>query len=319
MADDFDFRSVGGVHVVSGTNGVWNFGWQPPTPEDLLNVKAQLQFPTAADTPAAAIPTAELPKAVYLWKAYEQIKGAKCPARNQRQVGSCVSFGTAKAVEHTMCCEIVAGDPEEFRDLAQEVIYGGSRVEVGGGRLRGDGSVGAWAADFVKKWGVVARGKYGSYDLSAYSESTCRRFGDAGVPAELETEAKLHPVSDITQVREWDNAKKLLAAGHGIAICSGQGFSMQRDGNGICKASGSWAHCMALDGYQVADDGKEYGHITNSWGPDAHTGPVGWGEPNTDGFWAASATVARMLGADDSWAFAGVAGWRAAVLPPWLI
>src|SRR5437763_1529398 len=75
---------------------------------------------------------------------------------------------------------------EEYRDLAQEVIYGGSRVEVGGGRLRGDGSVGAWAAKFVHDYGVVPRGVHGRYDLSRYDERRCREYGARGVPGDLE-------------------------------------------------------------------------------------------------------------------------------------
>jgi hypothetical protein len=160
---------------------------------------------------------------------------------------SCVSFGTATAIEHLMCVEIANGDPEQYKDLAQEVIYGGSRVEVGGGRIGGDGSVGAWAAEFVKKWGVVARGVYGQYDLSRYSESTCRSFGSRGVPDELEALAKKTPVQAITKVTSFDEACKALLQGYPIAICSNQGFTMQRDAEGFCRASGSWAHCYPAD------------------------------------------------------------------------
>jgi len=67
---------------------------------------------------------------------------------------------------------------------------------------------------------------------------------------------------------------------------------------------------MALDGYFI-DNGNEYGHIENSWGSDAHTGPVGWGEPNTGGFWTDADTIDRMLRQDDSWAFSAVDGFPA--------
>lgn len=312
----FDFRSVGGVPVTQGDGSTaWMLGWVN-RPDDVEAIKSRLQFPTADKTPVGSISTGDLPKSVHLWKLYEQLHpGKKCPGRNQLQVGSCVSFGTAKAIEHTMCSEIVMGDPEEFRDLAQEVIYGGSRVEIGGGQINGDGSVGAWAAEFVKKYGVVARGKYGNVNLEAYSESTCRKFGSSGVPAELEVEARLHPVSDTTQVNDWENGRKMIAAGHGIAICSNRGFVMQRDSQGRCRPSGTWYHCMAFDGYE----GDDEGHITNSWGLDAHTGPVGAGDPNTDGFWTDADTIDKMLRQKDSWAFAGVKGWRSAPLPLWLI
>jgi hypothetical protein len=180
---------------------------------------------------------------------------------------------------------------------------------VGGGRIRGDGSIGAWAAEFVKRWGVLARGTYGRFDLSEYSEATCREFGYSGVPDELEPMAKEHPIREITRVDSWSAAKRMLASGYGIAVCSDQGFSMRRDSQGVAVPSGRWAHCMALDGYVVLDSRAEYGHIVNSWGPDAHTGPVGWGDPGTDGFWAESAVINRMLAQGDSWAFSGLQGF----------
>jgi hypothetical protein len=232
-------------------------------------------------------------------------------------VHNCVSFGTNTAVERTMASEIIAGEPEEFRFLAEEVTYGGSRVEVGGGQINGDGSVGAWAADWFRRWGGVARGVYGSYDLREYSEVVCRQFGKQGVPALLETEAKVHPVSDTTLVTSWQDAMRFLAAGYGIAVCSDQGFTMQRDARGICYPSGTWQHCVCADGY-VADVDDGYIHIENSWDENAHTGPVGWGDPSSAGFWAPRKTFERMLRQRDTWAFAGVSGWRSEVLPLWL-
>ena len=49
-----------------------------------------------------------------------------------------------------------------------------------GGRVRGDGSVGAWAARFVSEYGVVERGVVGRHDLRKYDEVLCREFGRLG-------------------------------------------------------------------------------------------------------------------------------------------
>lgn len=287
-------------------------GWVE-NPDEVARIVAAQPFPSFADTPAGKSGD-ELPKAVYLWDAYRKLHGGQLPpVKNQGQVGSCVSFGTATAVERTMAAEIAfARRPFEYKRLAEEVIYGGSRVEVGGGRLRGDGSVGAWAADFVRKWGVVARGRYGQHDLTEYSESLCRQYGSKGVPDDLEPTAREHPVQATTLVKTWVDAKKALANGYGIAICSNQGFSMTRDSRGIAKPQGSWAHCMALCGYHV-EGNSEYGYIENSWGADAHKGPVGWGNPSTAGFWAESSVVERMLKQGDSWAFSSLKGFPARV------
>lgn len=282
-------------------------GWEY-LPEEVNNVRMAQPLPTFGLTPANF--ASDIPDHVFLWEADRKVLGQVLPPKNQGSVGSCVSFGTNTAIRRTMLTEIMLGEAEEFRDIVEEITYGGSRVEIGGGRISGDGSVGAWAAEFVKRWGVVDRAKHGNYDLTTYSESRCREFGRNGVPSDLETIAKRYPVKNVTQVMTWDQAKKALASGYGIAICSNQGFSMRRDAKGICRPSGSWAHCMALDGYFI-ENGNEYGHIENSWGADAHTGPVGWGEPNTAGFWADAEVIDRMLRQDDSWAFSAVDGFPA--------
>lgn len=82
-----------------------------------------------------------------------------------------------------------------------------------------------------------------------------------------------------------------------------------RDSRGVCRASGSWAHCMALLGYVT--EGGEYGLIENSWGEDIYSGPVGWGEPNGGSFWAEADVIDRMLRQDDSWAFSAFEGFPA--------
>jgi hypothetical protein len=321
VSDEFDFRSVGGVLVArTDAHGdpkpVWDFGWVDD-PTEVAAVSRRQPWATAAATPAGQVSADELPKEVFQWWAYKALFGRNPPEKNQKSVGSCVSFGTNTGVERGYAVDVKTsgGDSDQFKHFVEEITYGGSRVEVGGGRIRGDGSLGAWAAEFVKagKWGLIARGVYenGKYDLTEYSESRCRQYGDRGVPDDLEDDAREHPVQAVVQVRSWIEAKKLLAQGYGIAICSDQGFSMRRDADGVAQPSGSWAHCMCLDGYVVLNSGKERGHIENSWGGNAHTGPVGPGDPSTAGFWADSGVIDRMLRQGDSWAFSGVKSFPA--------
>jgi hypothetical protein len=285
-------------------------GWVSD-PDAVAAVVAQLDVKVFADTPAGEIPVRDLPKFVYGWKPYAQLFGRPPPVKNQGDLGSCVSFGTNTAAERTLSGEIVRrnGAKDEFSLFAEEATYGGSRVEVGGGRIRGDGSVGAWAAEFVTKWGMVPRQKYPEADLTEYSTARGRDWGRGGVPAWAEAVARKFPIKSTTQVKDWVEAKKALAQSYNVAVCSNQGFARQRDSRGVARASGSWAHCMCLDGYHVDENGSEYGHSTNSWGGSYHTGPVGWGEPNGDGFWADSSVIDRMLRQGDSWAFSGVTGF----------
>ncbi len=292
-------------------------GWVE-NPDEVKVFSESLKFPVFADTPAGKQEIA-LPTFVYQWDTVKKAWGKPTPIKNQGQVGSCVGFGTTLAAFNTMAGNIAIGNAnEELVDICEEVTYAGSRVDVGGGKLRGDGSVGAWAAKYITEvGGLVSRGIHGANDLSSYSESRCRAWGNSGAPADIKALAKEHHIRATTQIQNWEEAKKALAQGYGIAVSSNQGFTMKRDANGVCQPSGSWAHCMCLDGY-TTQGGVEYGHIQNSWGPSAHTGPVGWGEPNTAGFWTKSSTVDHMLKAGDSWAFSGVNGFPARN-PDWFL
>lgn len=304
--------------VVEGTE--YAQGWVPD-PEAVEKFRATLDTPDFRDTPAGKAVMGDLPNQVYLWQAIRKVTGRDPPIFNQGSVGSCVSFGNARAYESSLAVQIMQGDRLEWTPLVEEVIYGGSRVEVGGGRLgRSDGSLGSWAAVWLmaKKnvGGGLPRGvhKVGNqtYDLRTYSEARARDWGFRGVPDDLEPECRKYPAADVTMVTTWGEAKKALAQGYGIAVCSNQGFSMVRDANGVSVPSGTWHHCMELDGYHVDENtGKEYGHFENSWGANAHRGPVGFGSPPTSGFWAESPVVNRMLGQRDSYAIASVKGFPA--------
>ena len=287
-----------------------NFGWIND-PEAVDAIVATLPFKDFSETPAAMYLDSDMPDHVYLWDFAIQVTGGLLTPQNQLDVGSCVSMGCERAVNYTLCAEIANGLDSEHAYMVQEAIYGLSRVEIGNKKLgRGDGSIGAWAAEAVKKYGVLKRGKYlnDKYDLTKYSTSRCRDWGWTGLPDDLEPEAKMHPVKEIVPVKSWEDAKKALVQGYGISVASNQGFKMRRDSNGVCAPSGSWAHQMALVGFATID-GVEYGRIDNSWGSESHTGPVGPGNPGPEGFYAHSKTIESMLKQNDSFAYSGVTGF----------
>ena len=91
---------------------------------------------------------------------------------------------------------------------------------------------------------------------------------------------------------------------------------MTRDVDGFCRASGTWAHCMAIVG--IRGGSRPGALLLNSWGPNAHTGPRGLGDPSPAGFWADANVVDRMLKQGDSWAFSDVVGFLL-ILPICLI
>lgn len=226
-------------------------GWYEDPAEVALvlsAIAAEGGDPIFASAAADLLAAADDDRAVFFWEAEQKVTGRVLPSWNQGRVGSCVSFGYGRGCQDLMFLEIANGEMEMWpgKEVATEPIYGGSRVEVGGGRIRGDGSVGAWAAKWVKDWGVVLRDKYGSYDLASYDESRCRDYGRSGVPDIIEQMAREHPVTAVAQLKSGDELWAAIGAWKPVPVCSNRGFTRTlRDG--FCEPSGSWAHCYTAD------------------------------------------------------------------------
>lgn len=260
---------------------------------------------------------------VFLWRHVRKVAGIndrQYPNVNQQSVGCCVGCGWKHACDIVQASAIASGQMFEWKPVSVEVIYGGSRVEVGGGRISGDGSVGSWAKDWCQsRGGLIPMAKYDAADLSQFSPSRAREWGRKGVPDQLEPDAKRHPVKGCALVKSWADAKRALQQGYPIAVCSDQGFSMARDQTGRARPQGSWAHCMCICGVRAAaSDRTEGGFILNSWGDSAHTGPVWPADAPVAGFWADASVIDRMLRQGDSFALSDVAGFPAR-RPDWFI
>jgi len=283
------------------------FGWiAEPTQVEI--VVSELPIQSFGQTEAGQVNSSQLPPTCYLWDAARKVTGGLLPPVSQGAVGSCVGFGSVRAIEYTMCAEIASGEAEKYQKLSEETLYAFSRVEVNGKRspISGDGSIGAWAAKAAMQFGVLARGVYGSIDLSKYDEKRCREWGNKGVPNELEPTAIKHVCKSVTRVTTIDEAKLAISQGYAIAVSSDQGFSMTRDKDGYAKADTKWMHCMCVCGYH----GNDF-RVDNSWGGSAHTGPVGAGNPGPEGFWVRADVMSRMLSQKDSWAFSTFQGFPA--------
>jgi len=170
------------------------------------------------------------------------------PMRKQA-IGDCVSQGSAYAVDGVKSIDIfLKKEFEEWvAETATEDIYAGSRIQIGKGQCgTGDGSVGAWAAEYVNKFGALPRQKYGSIDLSSYDGNKAKDWGmpNKGVPSELITIAKQHPIQTVSLVTSYEQCRDLIANGYTVTVASMQGFSSTRDSEGFAKPEGSWAHQM---------------------------------------------------------------------------
>jgi len=296
---------------------VSQFGWvdSPRDVEAFLSTLSEPMFARAA----APIADSGKGKAVLLHKNLEKVLG-KFPIHNQT-IGDCVSHGWSLCIDVLKATEIVAGEAESFNaETATEAIYALSRVEIGGGRLGNeDGSLGAWAADAVKKYGTLARIKYGNYDLTTYDGQRAKAWGGArkGLPDELEPIAKEHPVTTVSLVTTYEQARDAIANGYPVPVCSMQGFAETRDADGFAAPKGTWPHCMAF--IAVDDAYKRPGLLCmNSWGPDWIRGPKRNDQPDGS-FWVDADVVNRMLAQRDSFAISGFQGYPARKLPEtWL-
>jgi hypothetical protein len=251
-------------------------------------------------------------KVVLLHKALIQVMG-RFPVHEQT-IGDCVSHGWGLGIDVLKAVQIAAGAREEFTgETATEIVYAASRVEVGGGRLgNGDGSIGAWAAQAVSETvGTLVRGKYGDLDLTEYSGATAKKLGrrGAGVPDDLEPQAREHPVKTTSLVRTYEELRDAIANGYPVPPCSNRGFASRRDEKGFAKPSGSWAHCMlflAVDD----EDGRPGVLCQNSWGDNWISGPKRHDQPDGS-FWVDADVAERMLAEQDSFAMSGYVGFPA--------
>lgn len=306
-------------------------GWIP-RPDAVQAALARLRRAGKPDTFEAAarglMQSQATDDPVFYWESERKVLGSVLGSWNQGQVGSCVGFGYGRACQDVMLNEIAAGQPELYPGtyVSPEVIYGGSRVEVGGGGINGDGSVGAWAAEWVKDWGVVVRGKYGTLDITSYDERTCRQLGASGIPPDVEALAKVHPITETALLTTADGLWAAIGAGKGVPVCSMQGFTTTRDADGFCRRSGQWAHCMEYRGRFVHPRRGRCVVEQNSWGGYL-SGPDSFEYVAADGstrrqtlpegcFCVELSVAAQALTERDTFVLAGLTGWAAPAPPP---
>jgi len=191
--------------------------------------------------------------------------------------GTCVGQGTARTCQSSNNAALaygkIAGTPQQ---MCPEVIYAGSRVQIGNGRLgRGDGSIGGWAARFVHKYGLVPRGVYGPYDLRQPQEMLGVDWGNPGrgVPDVILNDPRVRGGVSAFEAQSIEDAWDGMAADDAAtALCCDTLFSGRRDSNGCLRPSGSGGHCTELVDFVEDMQGQIITIYQQSWGDDAITG-----------------------------------------------
>jgi len=242
--------------------------------------------------------------------------------RGAQGIGSCVGWGWSAGVDVLAAVEVVLKrEAESFGGRTLEAsVYAFSRVEARGRSRAGrsDGSYGGAAAKAVRDLGTLHYGvDYNGERFDAYSASREKSWGDTGVPDNLEPFAKERRVKEVTLVESFDQAAKAIQNGYPVPVCSMQGFTMKRDSDGFCRASGSWAHCMLFCGVRFDRPGLL---CMNSWG-NSNSGPR-YPESMPDSiaactFWVDADVANRMLRGRDSYAISGYEGFPPQRLDQW--
>lgn len=306
-------QTVGGVQQ----DGEWKFGYTPKPAESRAFVQS-LAKPLLAQAGPEVLEKAQDDKPVLLYRAlneaYAHFNGGAEWRVGKQGIGDCVSWGWAHGADIHLAVLWKNGETGQWQQAATESIYGGSRVEARGVTRGGysDGSYGAAAAKWVKQWGIIFRQPYDTIDLSKYSSSLAKQWGNFGNGGEndggkLDEIAKKHPIKGVVLIRNFKEAAAAIQSGYPVPVCSGQGFASTRDKDGFCRPSGRWAHCMCFVGVRFGD--RPGLLCLNSWGTNWVGGPK-WPDDQPDGsFWVDARTVDSMLSGEDSFAVSGYEGF----------
>lgn len=294
-----------------------SFGWASDPDQIAANLDPEktVQF---RQTPAGRAALGD--EDVFLWQAVRKVNNRGppwYPNINQNPVGCCVGAATKHGVDVCAAVQIAGGSPETWKPVSVEVIYAGSRIDIGRGQLRGDGSNGSWAAKYISTVGVAPMERIGSYDLTTFSPARAREWGERGngVPAAVAAVAKEHPVKGTALVTTWADVKRSVMQGYPVLVCSSQGFDNRdgsvgtRDAAGFCSPRGTWPHAMCIIG--VRGGTRPGGFILNSWGDSAHRGPTWPADAPVAGFWADASVIDRMVREGDSFALSSFVGFPA--------
>jgi hypothetical protein len=252
-------------------------------------------------------------KNVRLWDAMVKVRGSHLPNIAQ-QIGDCVSWGAAHAVDYLQAVQMVRGPPGvfQFKEAFPPYIYGISRVQVGkkhGSNFgRGDGSVGAYAAEGLRDFGCL---RADATKCPPYSGSIAKEWGAKGAPDWAITEAKPFSVKTIAQVNSAAECRDAICNGYPVTIASGWWGTTRItpvDGRMVATRNTSWAHQQCVIGYDGSGS-EPFFYVLNSWGDNAHPRPLNNEPPG--GYWVRSRDMDHICGEGDSWALSSFDGFPA--------
>lgn len=234
-----------------------------------------------------------------------------------QSTSDCTAFGAAHCLSILKAFNCLKFGEEWQPTIITELVYAGSRCEIGKFAWRGQGGAsGAATAECCRTMGVLPRGKYLNFDFTNYNGSLADKLGEEGIPNSLEPLLKEHPVKTISLVTDVEVALDLISSNYPLTIASRRGFEgrkdrngrLLRDADGCLKAGGVWPHQMAGVSYDRSARRPKVG-IANSWPEEMMTGPLD-GLPEGC-FWIDLDDFRLMLNEQDSFVYSDYAGFPA--------
>lgn len=250
-------------------------------------------------------------KSAQLWDAMLKVRGS-FPDNVPQQIGDCVSWGAANAINYLQAVQLAKDQSGDELHLAYPPwIYGTSRVNVGkkhGSNFRGDGSVGAYAAEALNTYGCL---RSDHAQVPPYSGAIAKLWGSQGPPQWAFDIAKPYLVQTVAQVTNAEDAWSSVYNGFPVTIASGWWGTTSIpivDGIRVATRTTAWGHQQCVIGTKIVGKNR-YFYVLNSWGPNAH--PMGTGGEPPGGYWIRFADMDHICSEGDSWALSSFEGFPA--------
>lgn len=188
------------------------------------------------------------------------------PPNYPQEIGDCVSFGAKNAIEYVQFYPLANGARNVWTRVYPPYLYGCGRVFIGNRQMGNeDGSIGAWQAGAVLKYGTIP---IDAPNCPAYSGSIAKTWGYNGPPQSFVPIGQEHLVKSAAAVQTWEDLLAALTNGYPVTVASNVGFDMTPRSDGFHHYSTHWGHQMCFVG--IDDDPSDpYACVLNSWG-DVH-------------------------------------------------
>lgn len=219
-------------------------------------------------------------KVACLWKTFERI--TKKPWVPRKQLGNdCVAMAAGAALDILTTVQIVLRRSKErwVTGTSTDMIYSGGRNLIPKSKPSG-GMCGEWVVKYLNEYGNLLRQQYGKYDLRPYTEKITKKWDRKGIPQELLTIAKEHPLLEYAQILSWEEFRDAIAAGYPVLFCASMsGSNSRRDSDGFMTPSKKkWYHSWC--GAGIVDGKRPGALLINSHGKHYGSGPKTHGQPD---------------------------------------